>query len=63
MCRVMMGEPEGRSSLGRAKRRWEDTCKMDFRQICWEVVECIRLARDRDQAHVLVKAVLNPRVA
>jgi hypothetical protein len=29
---VMMGKPEGRRSLGRPRRRWEDNIKMDLRE-------------------------------
>jgi len=28
--RVLMGEPEGKSPLGRPRRRWEDNIKMDL---------------------------------
>jgi hypothetical protein len=28
--RVLVGKPEGKSSLGRPRRRWEDDIKMDF---------------------------------
>ena len=28
--RVLVGKPEGKRSLGRPRRRWEDNFKMDF---------------------------------
>jgi hypothetical protein len=28
--RVLMGKPEGKSALGRPRRRWEDNIKMDL---------------------------------
>jgi hypothetical protein len=28
--RVLVGKPEGKSSLGRPRRRWEDNIKMDL---------------------------------
>jgi hypothetical protein len=28
--RIFVGRPEGRVSLGRPRRRWEDNIKMDF---------------------------------
>jgi hypothetical protein len=34
--------------LGRPRRRWEDTIKMDFREIGWKGVNCMHLAWDRD---------------
>jgi hypothetical protein len=34
---VLMGKPEGKSPLGRSKRRWEDGTRMDLREIGWGV--------------------------
>jgi hypothetical protein len=31
--RVLMGKPEGRRSLGRPRRRWEDITKMDLGKV------------------------------
>jgi len=31
--RVLVGRPEGKRSLGRARSRWEDNVKMDLREI------------------------------
>jgi len=31
--RVLVGRPEGRRSLGRPRRRWEDIIKMDLQEI------------------------------
>jgi hypothetical protein len=33
--RVLVGKPEGKRSLGRPRRRWEDGIKMDLRGIGW----------------------------
>jgi hypothetical protein len=33
--RVLMGKPEGKKSLERPRRRWEDGIKMDLSMICW----------------------------
>jgi hypothetical protein len=30
---VLVGKPEGRRSLGRPRRRWEDNIKMDLREV------------------------------
>jgi hypothetical protein len=30
--RVLVGRPEGKRSLGRPRRRWEDNIKMDLRE-------------------------------
>jgi hypothetical protein len=47
--KVLMGKPEGRRSLGRPRRRWEDGIRMDLREIGWVGVEWIQLAQDRDR--------------
>jgi len=31
--RVLVGEPEGKSPLGRPRRRWEDNIKMALREV------------------------------
>ena len=31
--RVLVGKPEGKSPLGRPRRRWEDNIKMDLREV------------------------------
>jgi hypothetical protein len=30
VCRVLVGKPEGRRSLGRPRRRWDDGIRMDL---------------------------------
>jgi len=30
---VLVGKPEGKRPLGRARRRWEDNIKMDLREV------------------------------
>jgi hypothetical protein len=41
---VSDGKPEGKRPLGRARLRWENNIKMDFREIGWEGVDWIHLA-------------------
>jgi hypothetical protein len=31
-----MGKPEGKTPLGRPRRRWEDGIRMDLREIGWK---------------------------
>jgi hypothetical protein len=57
-----VGKPEGRRSLERPRRRWEDGIKMDLREIDWGGVEWIHLAKDRDRWRAVVNAVMNLRV-
>jgi hypothetical protein len=60
--RVLMGKPEGKRSLGRPGRRWEDVIRMDLREIGWGSVDWIQLAQDRDRWRALVNRVMNLRV-
>jgi hypothetical protein len=36
--KILVGEPEGKRTLGRCRRRWEDNIRMDLKKIGWEVV-------------------------
>jgi hypothetical protein len=35
LFRGLVGKPEGKTTLGRPRRRWEDVIKMDLRKIGW----------------------------
>jgi hypothetical protein len=56
--RIFVEKPEGKTSLGRPRRRWEDNVGMDFREIGWED-DWIHLDQDRDQCRTLVNKVMN----
>jgi hypothetical protein len=43
--RILMGKPEGKRPLGRPRRRWVDNIKMDVREIRWDGMNWIDLAR------------------
>jgi hypothetical protein len=60
--RLLMGKPEGRSPLGRLRRRWVDNIRMDLVEVGWGDVDWIGLAQDRDRWRALVNSVLNLRV-
>ena len=49
MHRVLVGKPEGKRPLGRPRCRWEDSIKMDFREVGCDSGDWIDLAEDRDQ--------------
>jgi hypothetical protein len=34
--RILVGKPEGKRPLGRPRRRWEDSIKIDLREIGWD---------------------------
>jgi hypothetical protein len=57
-----VGNPEGKRPLGRPRRRWEDSIKIDFREIVWDGMDWIDLAQDRDQWRAVVNTVMNLRV-
>jgi hypothetical protein len=59
--RIFVGKPEGKTPLGRPRRRW-DNIKMDLREIRRGGMECINLVNDRDQWRALVNTVMNVRV-
>jgi hypothetical protein len=61
-CRILVGKPEQKRTLGRPIRRWVCNIKMDFREIGWDGEDWIDLAHDRDQWSALVNTVMNLRV-
>ena len=60
--RVLVGEPEGKRSLGRPRRGWEDNIKMDLQEVGCGGVDWIELAQDSCRWRALVNAVMNLRV-
>jgi hypothetical protein len=60
--KVLVGKPEGKRSLGRPRRKWEDGIRMDVREIGLGGVDWIQLAQDRDRWLAVVSAVMNLRV-
>jgi hypothetical protein len=60
--RILVGKPKGKRPLRRPRRRLVDNIKMDLREIGWDGMDCIDLARDRDQWRALVNTVTNLRV-
>jgi hypothetical protein len=57
--RILVGKPEGRRPLGRARRRWVDNIKIDLREIGWDGIDWIDQAQDRSQWRALVNMVMN----
>ena len=57
--RVLVGKPEGKRSLGRLRRRWEDNINMDLREVGCDPRDWIDLVEDRDQWWAYVRAVMN----
>jgi hypothetical protein len=46
--KVLVGKPEGKRSLGRPRRRWEDNIRTDIQEVECGVMDWIGLARDMD---------------
>jgi hypothetical protein len=59
---TLVVKPEGKRPLGRPRRQWVDNIKMDLREIGWDGIDWIDLAKDRDQWRELVNTVMNLRV-
>ena len=57
--RVLVGKPEGKRPLGRPRRRWENSIKIDLREVGCGPGEWIHLAKDRDQWRVYVRSANN----
>jgi hypothetical protein len=60
--RVLVGKPEGKTPLGRSRRRWKDNIKIYLRKTGWDGMDWIELAQDRDQWRAHVNKAMNLRV-
>jgi hypothetical protein len=58
----LVGKPEGKRPLGGPRCIWENNSRMDVREMGWEGVNWIQLARDRDLWRAVVNMVMNLRV-
>jgi hypothetical protein len=62
LFRILVEKPEGMRPLGRPRRRWMDNIKMDLREIGWDGMDWIDLAKGRDQWRARVNTIMNLRV-
>jgi len=60
--RVLVVKPEGKRTLGRPRRSWEDNNKMNLLEVECEGMDWIEVFQDRDRWRVMVNAVVNLRV-
>jgi len=60
--RVLVGKPEGKSRLGRPRRRLDDNIKMDLQEVGGGRGDWMELAEYRDGWRALVGTVRNFRV-
>ena len=61
--RVLEEKSEGKRTLGKPRRRWEDNIKMDLKEMGCGGVDWIELAQDSDRWRALLNAVMNLRVS
>jgi len=60
--RVLVGKLEGRSPMGRPRRRCVDNIRMDLQEVGFGYMDWIGLAQDRDRWRTLVSVVMNLQV-
>ena len=60
--RVLVGKTEGKRTLGRPRRRWEDNVEMGLQEVGCVGMDWIELAQDRNRRWALVNAVMHRRV-
>jgi hypothetical protein len=60
--RVLVVKPEGKTQLGRPRRRWEDNINIYLQKMGCGGMDLTELAKDRDWWRTLVNAVINLRI-
>jgi hypothetical protein len=60
--RVLVGKPEGKRTLGRPRRRWENNIKMDLQEVEGSCGNWMEVAHDTGRWRALVGTVRNLRV-
>jgi len=50
---VLVGKPGGKRLLGKPMQSWEETIKMDLKDVEWECVDLILLSLDRGKWQVM----------
>ena len=60
--KIAIGATAENRPLGRPRRRWEDTIRMDLEEIGINAGNWVDSAQDRDYCRALVNAALNLRV-
>jgi hypothetical protein len=56
---IVVGKPEEKRSLGRPRRRWDESFRMGLWEIRWEAVGCMHLDQDSDHWWAVVTTGMN----
>jgi hypothetical protein len=62
VCRVLVGNPEGKRQLGRPWHRLEDNIKMEVQAVGCVGMDWISVAQDRGRWWAVVNVVMNLQV-
>jgi hypothetical protein len=62
-CRVVVRKSEGKKSLLRPKRRWEDNIKVGLTEIGWKGIDWVNMARDSNNWQDAVETLLKCQVS
>jgi hypothetical protein len=62
VCRVLVGNTEGKRPLGRPRRRGDDDIKVEIQEVGCGGMDWIELAQDRDRWRALVNTAMNLRI-
>jgi hypothetical protein len=57
--KILVGRPEGKRSMARLRRRWDDNIKLDLKDIGIDGANWIQVAQDRFKWRVFVNTVMN----
>jgi hypothetical protein len=57
--RISVGKPEGKRPVGRPRRGWVDSIKINLGEVEWDCMDWIDLAQVREKWRALVNAVMN----
>ena len=61
--KILTNKPTGKRTLGKPRRRWEDTVRLDLKGIGVGARKWVDSTQDRDNWRVLVAATLKIRVS
>jgi len=59
---ILVRKTEGKRTLGRPRRKWEDNIRLDLGEIGWEGVDWIHLDQNGGQWWAVVNIVMGLRV-